>query len=61
MLQEIQRTGDIFFPSRWAYFLLSGHHSRAAKDEVNRFFHDNPNYPQLLRNKILVASYNPGE
>jgi aminopeptidase N len=61
MLQEIQRTGDIFFPSRWAYFLLSGHHSRAAKDEVNRFFHDNPNYPQPLRNKILVASYNPGE
>jgi aminopeptidase N len=60
MLQEIQRTGDIFFPSRWAYFLLCGHHSKAARNEVDRFINDNPDYPQLLKNKILQAAYSPG-
>jgi aminopeptidase N len=60
MLQEIQRTGDIFFPSRWAYFLLCGHHSKAARNEVDRFLNDNPDYPQLLKNKILQAAYSPG-
>ncbi len=60
MLQEIQRTGDIFFPTRWLYSLLDGHRCNAAYDEVEKFLKDNPDYPQLLRNKILLASYRPG-
>ncbi len=52
-LREIQRTGDIFFPSNWLKALLSGHHSQEAADEVERFLNDNPDYPALLKNKIL--------
>lgn len=52
-LKEIQRTGDIFFPSNWLKALLGGHHSNEAKQEVERFLENNPDYPQLLKNKIL--------
>ena len=30
-LQEIQRTGDIFFPGDWLYCLLSGHKSEGGQ------------------------------
>ena len=52
-LKEIQRTGDIFFPSNWLSALLGAHHSTEAKQEVERFLENNPDYPQLLKNKIL--------
>ena len=52
-LKEIQRTGDIFFPSNWLKALLGGHHSSKATEEVERFLNDNPDYPALLKNKIL--------
>ena len=52
-LKEIQRTGDIFFPSNWLKALLGSHHSNEAKQEVERFLENNPDYPQLLKNKIL--------
>ena len=51
-VQEVQRTGDIFFPRLWAQSLLSGHTSQEAADEVNRFFADHPDYPIKLGNKI---------
>lgn len=54
-MQEVQRTGDIFFPRNWAGALLGGHHSSEARAEVERFFKDNPDYPTLLKNKILQA------
>lgn len=54
-LTEIQRTGDIFFPRNWVGALLGGHYSEEAKAEVMRFFEDNPDYAQLLKNKILQA------
>lgn len=57
MLKDIQRTGDIFFPSRWCNSLLSGHRSDEARTEVEAFLNSNPDYPQLLKNKILVAAY----
>lgn len=52
-LKEIQRTGDIFFPSNWLKALLGGHSGEAAKQEVERFLENNPDYPALLKNKIL--------
>ena len=51
-MQEIQRTGDIFFPRAWARALLSGHNSHEAAEEVRRFFADHPDYPIMLANKI---------
>ena len=56
-LQEIQRTGDIFFPRNWVGALLGDYRSVEAKEELNSFLNDNPNYPPLLKNKILQAAY----
>lgn len=55
LLEEIQRTGDIFFPKGWVSSLLGGHKSDAAENEVYGFLEDNPEYPELLKNKILQA------
>ena len=51
VLQEVQRTGDIFFPRDWVRALLSGHTSPEAKKEVDDFFATHPDYPVLLSNK----------
>ena len=55
-LQEIQRTGDIFFPKNWAVALLSGHDSPEAASLVRSWLSAHPDYPPLLRNKLLQAS-----
>ena len=57
VLQEVQRTGDIFFPRNWIGVLLGNHYSPEAYAEVERFLEENPEYPQLLKNKILQAAY----
>ena len=56
-LQEVQRTGDIFFSRNWVGAALSSHRSEAAYCEVVDFLEDNPDYPQLLKNKILQAAH----
>ena len=56
-LREVQRTGDIFFPRNWVGAALSSHRSEAAYNEVVDFLEDNPDYPQLLKNKILQAAH----
>ena len=55
-IEEVQHTGDIFFPRNWAGALLGGHTSDEAKAEVERFLCDHPDLNQLLRNKILQAA-----
>ena len=56
-LSKVQRTGDIFFPRNWVGAALSSHRSEAAYCEVVDFLEDNPDYPQLLKNKILQAAH----
>ncbi len=56
-LQEVQQTGDIFFPKNWVVSLLSEHHSREAALIVQQFIDAHPDYPQALRNKLLMAAY----
>ncbi len=51
-LEDIQRTGDIFFPTAWLRSLLSGHISDGAKAEITLFLKENPDYPPMLLNKI---------
>jgi aminopeptidase N len=55
LLQEIQLTGDIFFPQRWLNTTFEGHSSNSALDVYKRFLEDHPNYPTYLKNKILQA------
>jgi aminopeptidase N len=57
MLVEIQRTGDIFFPTRWADTTLSGHNSAAAAGMVKSFLaRVPPDYPDRLRRIVLSAA-----
>lgn len=55
-VQEIQRTGDIFFPKNWAVALLSGHDSPEAAELVKDWLEAHPDYPPLLGNKLLQAA-----
>lgn len=55
-LQEVQRTGDIFFPKQWVASTLRGHHSPEADTIVATFLEEHPDYPPLLKNKILQAA-----
>lgn len=52
ILPEVQKTGDIFFPTAWARALLSGHTSVEAKVEIDRFFAAHPDFPEMLSNKV---------
>ena len=56
LLEEIQRTGDIFFPGAWVDASLSGHGSPAAADAARAFLDEHPDYPVQLRRKILQAT-----
>lgn len=57
ILEEIQRTGDIFFPFDWCESLLGSHRSKEAAQLVHQFIDQHPNYPIPLRNKLLQAAY----
>jgi len=56
LLEEIQATGDIFFPRRWIGAILSGHQSPEAAAIVRQFLAERPEYPYRLRNKVLMAA-----
>jgi aminopeptidase N len=56
LLQEIQLTGDIFFPTRWLHNTFAGHSSPEAADIASKFLNEKPDYPYFLKNKILQAT-----
>ncbi|PCI78634.1 MAG: peptidase M1 [SAR86 cluster bacterium] len=56
MIEEIQETGDIFFPGRWLDSTLQGHNSLAAAETVKRFLDSRPNLSTRLRLKILQSA-----
>jgi aminopeptidase N len=56
ILEEIQKTGDIFFPARFINATLAGHHSLSSVEIVNHFLEEYPNYSPRLKLKILQAS-----
>ena len=56
LLQEIQVTGDIFFPKRWLDETLANHRSGAAVGTVKKFLDDRPDYNEQLRMKILQSA-----
>lgn len=56
MVEEIQRTGDIFFPGRWLDASLGGHNQPEAADEIVRFLQDRPDLPPRLRGKVLQSA-----
>ena len=56
LLIEIQRTGDIFFPTRWMNATLGDHNTRSAATVVREFLSQQKNYPIRLRRIILQAA-----
>ena len=57
LLEEIQRTGDIFFPKGWLDSTLDGHSSAEAALIVRAFLEGlGPDYPPRLRGKLLQSA-----
>ena len=56
LLQEIQVTGDIFFPSRWLGSTLGNHISPDVVKTVRDFLKERPNYNEQLKMKILQSA-----
>jgi aminopeptidase N len=56
LTEEIQRTGDIFFPKDWLSNTIGRYSSKYAFDEVQRFLKENPNFSPILKRKLLQAT-----
>ena len=56
LLQEIQVTGDIFFPKRWLDETLTNYRSATAVNTVRSFLEERPDYNAQLRMKTLQAA-----
>jgi aminopeptidase N len=56
LLEEVQRTGDIFFPRNWMDATLSGHQAAAVGNTVREFLDRRPDYPARLRRIILQSA-----
>jgi len=56
LLQEIQVTGDIFFPKRWLDVTFANYRSSTAVHTVRSFLEARPDYNEQLRMKILQST-----
>ncbi|WP_347923921.1 M1 family aminopeptidase [Pontimicrobium sp. SW4] len=56
LLEEIQLTGDIFFPKRWLSSTIGRYNSAYAKEVIETFLSENPNFSPILKNKLLQAA-----
>ncbi|SHM09100.1 aminopeptidase N [Flavobacterium pectinovorum] len=56
LTDEIQRTGDIFFPKDWLSGTIGRYSSKYAFDEVQQFLKENPNFSPILKRKLFQAT-----
>lgn len=56
LLEEIQLTGDIFFPMAWLQATFGSYQSEEAALVVRRFLDEHPKYNPKLKGKILQAA-----
>tara|TARA_R110002050_G_scaffold94765_2_gene197254 strand:+ start:117892 stop:120459 length:2568 start_codon:yes stop_codon:yes gene_type:complete len=56
LVEEIQLTGDIFFPKSWLNATIGNYTSDYAYKTLEQFLSDNPNFSEVLKNKFLQAS-----
>lgn len=56
LTEEIQRTGDIFFPRDWLDNTVGRYSSKYAFEEVQRFLKENPNFSPILKRKLFMAT-----
>jgi aminopeptidase N len=55
MLEEIQQTGDIFFPKNWLDATLGNYQSAEAVEIVNQYLSSKPDLSENLRLKVLQS------
>ncbi len=56
LLEEIQRTGDVFFPQRWLGATLAGHQTASAVASVHDYLDERPDLAPRLRGKVLQSA-----
>ena len=56
MLEEMQKTGDIFFPKGWLDATLGEYQSEEAALAVRTYLGENTSLRPDLRNKLLQSS-----
>ncbi len=56
LLEEIQRTGDIFFPGRWLDALLGAHTHPEAVRAIDGYLRGRPDLAPRLRAKVLQSA-----
>ncbi|WP_298879034.1 M1 family aminopeptidase [uncultured Polaribacter sp.] len=57
-LEEVQLTGDIFFPKGWLASSIGNYSSKEANVILNQFLENNPNYSPILLKKLLQTTDN---
>ena len=57
-LEEVQLTGDIFFPKGWLASSIGHYSSKEADDILNKFLEENPDYNPILLKKLLQTTDN---
>ena len=57
-LEDIQRTGDVFFPQSWLQTSFNYYQTASAAAIVREFLRTHPGYNPRLKNKILQATDN---
>jgi aminopeptidase N len=58
LLEEIQRTGDIFFPLNWLNAIFGAYQTKEAWQVVQEFLQRHPDYNPRLKAKILQTTDN---
>jgi aminopeptidase N len=58
LLEEIQKTGDIFFPQSWLSATFGSYQTKEAYQVVQVFLKNHPTYNANLKDKILQATDN---
>ena len=57
-LEEVQLTGDIFFPKGWLASSIGKYSSKEANAVLKQFFRANPDYNPILLKKVLQTTDN---
>jgi aminopeptidase N len=58
LVEEIQRTGDIFFPQSWLSAVFGNYQTKQAYQTVTEFLNQHPKYNPKLKEKILQSTDN---
>ena len=58
LVEEVQLTGDIFFPKAWLNATIGNYTTEYALEVLEQFLIDNPKFPKVLKNKLLQSADN---